>query len=261
MLSSAALDQELQGRLGWAYTFVRDDALPWAVAGLLLVLCWKLLRAVYSMVLGPAPRKAHPRSADPQAADWIPSTGRSLRCHRGYGRLAQRRCSVQLRRVMRSYSDGFAVVTLECVRWKAENPNPNSCLEIPCWDPSTLESLPSVKAMQPDEVRQSIDRAREAQRTWKSSTFDQRRLLLSTMLRCITENSEAIARVACVDSGKTIVDAMVGEILVTCEKLRWTIADGETHLKPEYRWSGLMNLHKTSRVQWTPVGEAPYVMR
>merc|ERR1719247_2364410 len=118
MLSSAALDQELQGRLGWAYTFVRDDALPWAVAGLLLVLCWKLLRAVYSMVLGPAPRKV-------DLSDAIAAMDASRK--------------------------GGAQFNFD--EWKAENPNPNSCLEIPCWDPSTLESLPSVKAMQPDEVR------------------------------------------------------------------------------------------------------------
>ena len=49
---------------------------------------------------------------------------------------------------------------------------------------------------------------------------------MSTLLRCIVENSEPIARAACVDSGKTTVDAMVGEILVTCEKLRWTISSG-----------------------------------
>lgn len=40
--------------------------------------------------------------------------------------------------------------------------------------------------------------------------------------------------VACRDSGKTRVDAMLGEILVTLEKIRWVIAEGEQHLKPEY---------------------------
>lgn len=33
-----------------------------------------------------------------------------------------------------------------------------------------------------------------------------------------------MVQVACRDSGKTMVDAMFGEVMVTCEKLRWTIA-------------------------------------
>merc|ERR1719159_873152 len=47
---------------------------------------------------------------------------------------------------------------------------------------------------------------------------------------------------------------MVGEITVTLEKLRWTCVYGEECLLPEHRSSGLMNLHKTSRVEWVPVG-------
>merc|ERR1719313_2274961 len=51
-----------------------------------------------------------------------------------------------------------------------------------------------------------------------------------------------------------MIDAMVGEITVTLEKLRWIQSQGERWLAPEYRDSGLMNLHKTSRVEWVPVG-------
>merc|ERR1719221_1909315 len=51
-----------------------------------------------------------------------------------------------------------------------------------------------------------------------------------------------------------MIDALIGEITVTLEKLRWTVAFGERYLLPEYRDSGLMNMHKTSRVEWVPVG-------
>ena len=37
------------------------------------------------------------------------------------------------------------------------------------------------------------------------------------------------------DSGKTLVDAMIGEVLTTCEKFQWTINNGEKYLKPEAR--------------------------
>eukprot|EP00435_Cladocopium_sp_Y103_P013455 s1067_g3.t1 len=65
----------------------------------------------------------------------------------------------------------------------------------------------------------------------------------------VLNNMETICTVACRDSGKT-----VGELTVTLEKLRWTIASGEEYLLPEYRTSGLMILHKTSRLEWVPVG-------
>ena len=49
----------------------------------------------------------------------------------------------------------------------------------------------------------------------------QRRHLLSTISRCITDNMDAIVRVACRDSGKAKVDAYMGEVLTTLEKIRW----------------------------------------
>lgn len=125
---------------------------------------------------------------------------------------------------------------------------------IQCWDPTTMEDLGTVKVDMPRDVADAVRRARLAQREWRSSSFAQRRLLLRTILRFIVENTPTVVRVACRDSGKTKVDAVFGEIAVTCEKLRWTIAHGERWLRPEYRDSGLMNLHKTSRVEWIPVG-------
>ena len=125
---------------------------------------------------------------------------------------------------------------------------------IPCWDPATLEFLGEVHACSEQEMKGILTRARQAQQIWKTSSFGQRRYLLRTIQRFVLENMDTICTVACRESGKTVLDAMVGELTVTLEKLRWTIAHGETYLQPEYRDSGLMNLHKTSRVEWVPVG-------
>mmetsp|Transcript_17283 Transcript_17283/g.52001 ORF Transcript_17283/g.52001 Transcript_17283/m.52001 type:complete len:610 (+) Transcript_17283:70-1899(+) len=125
---------------------------------------------------------------------------------------------------------------------------------IPCWDPSTMDYLGEVPARSAEDVERLVARARAAQRQWAGSCFAQRRQLLRVMQRFVLENAETIATVACRESGKTMVDAMVGELAVTLEKLRWTALYGEQYLQPEYRDSGLMNLHKTSRVEWVPVG-------
>ena len=47
-------------------------------------------------------------------------------------------------------------------------------------------------------------------------------------------------RVAARDSGKPMVDAAFGEVMVTCEKISWLLKEGERHLKPERRSAGAM---------------------
>jgi acyl-CoA reductase-like NAD-dependent aldehyde dehydrogenase len=45
-----------------------------------------------------------------------------------------------------------------------------------------------------------------------------------------------LVRVSSRDTGKTMVDASLGEIMTTCEKITWLISEGERWLKPEYRF-------------------------
>lgn len=46
----------------------------------------------------------------------------------------------------------------------------------------------------------------------------------------------ALVRISSRDTGKTMVDASLGEIMTTCEKITWLISEGERWLKPEYRY-------------------------
>ena len=72
--------------------------------------------------------------------------------------------------------------------------------------------------------------------------------------RYILDNQEVIATVACLDSGKTKTDAMLGEILVTIEKLKWTIKHGEKALRPERRPTNFLMMYKHNEVRWEPLG-------
>jgi acyl-CoA reductase-like NAD-dependent aldehyde dehydrogenase len=74
------------------------------------------------------------------------------------------------------------------------------------------------------------------------------------MLKFVLENQEIIARVACRDSGKTMVDAALGEILVTAEKLRWTIKHGEKSLRNQRRDTSFLMFYKWNEVVWEPLG-------
>lgn len=51
-----------------------------------------------------------------------------------------------------------------------------------------------------------------------------------------------------------MVDGAFGEVLTTCEKIRWTLDHGEAALRTEYRSVGMLTLHKTARVEYTPMG-------
>lgn len=79
-------------------------------------------------------------------------------------------------------------------------------------------------------------------------------MVLRSMLQHVLDNQEEICRVACEDSGKTMVDAQLGEILVTVEKLQWTIAHGEKALAPSRRPTNLLMLYKKNVVTYEPLG-------
>lgn len=74
------------------------------------------------------------------------------------------------------------------------------------------------------------------------------------MGRYLLEHQDDIVTAACLDSGKTRVDASFGEVLVTAEKLAWTIKHGEKALKPERRPSNLLMMYKHNEVRWEPLG-------
>ena len=122
------------------------------------------------------------------------------------------------------------------------------------WDPSTLDYFGSKPAMNAEEVKSIVERSRLAQATWKNSSFETRRLLMRTMLRYFTENQEEVARVAVRESGKTLLDAIIGEVLVTCEKLAWLADSGERYLSREYRDTGRMMMMKRVYVDFVPLG-------
>ncbi|KAF7448950.1 PutA NAD-dependent aldehyde dehydrogenase [Pyrenophora tritici-repentis] len=114
---------------------------------------------------------------------------------------------------------------------------------IQCYAPATGEALGRVNPSTADGIDRAIEKAKAAQVKWAETSFLQRRKVLRTMLKFILENQEAIARVACLDSGKTMVDASLGEILVTVEKLRWTIKHGEKSLKAEKRDTNFLMIY------------------
>jgi acyl-CoA reductase-like NAD-dependent aldehyde dehydrogenase len=124
---------------------------------------------------------------------------------------------------------------------------------IPCHDPATLEPLGEVDALTPAEVRERVARARRAQASWAETPFSERRRVLGRLLDHLLDHSDELCRIIARDAGKTLENALLGEIWPVCEKLRHTIATGERDLADEPVSSGLF-LHKRARIEYHPLG-------
>lgn len=125
---------------------------------------------------------------------------------------------------------------------------------IACYAPATGQFLGNVPAASPTDIDAAVTAAAAAQRIWRTTTFAQRKAVLRSMLQHVMDNAEAICRVAGLDSGKTLVDAQLGEILVTVERLQWTLLHGEKALATEKRPTNLLMSYKRNTVRYEPMG-------
>ncbi|KAI9249046.1 Aldehyde/histidinol dehydrogenase [Sporodiniella umbellata] len=145
-------------------------------------------------------------------------------------------------------------------KWKGtvlENPTIRDMKDpsnIICYDPATgyhIATLPSPTA---EQVQGLYEKTANAQKEWSKTTFEQRRAVLRSLLDFVLENQEVICQVGCRDTGKTMIDASLGEVITTCAKLRWTIDNGESVLAEDYRSPGLMMLYKHAKIVYEPMG-------
>lgn len=126
--------------------------------------------------------------------------------------------------------------------------------KVQCYEPATMKYLGFLPALAPDEVKERIEKVRKAQKMWAKTSFKQRRQFLRILLKYIIKHQALICEISSRDTGKTMVDASLGEIMTTCEKINWLLSEGEKCLKPEYRSSGRSMLHKRARVEFHPLG-------
>jgi len=124
---------------------------------------------------------------------------------------------------------------------------------IECYEPATRAPLGSVEVDAPSSIPAIIARAQKAQRSWQNTPFSERRRVLGLLLDKVLKNADELCEVVVRDAGKTRHNAMLGEIWPVVEKLRWTIAHGEKHLRDELVSPGWF-VHKRARIEYQPLG-------
>ncbi|KAL5518794.1 MSC7 [Sanghuangporus vaninii] len=125
---------------------------------------------------------------------------------------------------------------------------------ITCYDPSTSLYLGTFLADDAVTIGEKIGMAGRAQLSWKQTSFADRKRVIRSLLKWLVDNKEDCARVACRDTGKTMIDAALGELLTSCSKLEWLVKYGESYLRPEKRSSTLMLSYKRSELHYEPLG-------
>ncbi|OBZ79190.1 putative aldehyde dehydrogenase-like protein C21C3 [Grifola frondosa] len=125
---------------------------------------------------------------------------------------------------------------------------------ITAFDPATGYHLETIEADSTDDIITKIHKAAEAQKEWKKTSFVQRRRVIRSLKKWLVDNQEICAKVACRDTGKTMLDAALGEILTTCSKMDYLFHHGERVLRPESRTNPLLMFYKSSQVHYEPLG-------
>ncbi|PWW78831.1 ALDH-like protein [Tuber magnatum] len=113
---------------------------------------------------------------------------------------------------------------------------------IQCYCPATGRLLGRVKPAYPEDIDKAIAKSAAAQEEWAKTSFDERKRVLRSLLKYVLVNQDTIITAACLDSGKTRIDAALGEILVVVEKIKWVLNNGEKALGPERRNMNLWGL-------------------
>jgi acyl-CoA reductase-like NAD-dependent aldehyde dehydrogenase len=123
-------------------------------------------------------------------------------------------------------------------------------------EPSTGNEVRDVKVVSftPDEVDECVRRAKIAQKEWGQTSFAERRAVLRDILNAVVENQDEFCRLSSKETGKTVFEAEMGEVLTTCEKIRYIVNHGEDALRPSHRRVPLLLAVKKAWVEYHPMG-------
>ncbi|NNN20941.1 MAG: aldehyde dehydrogenase family protein [Acidimicrobiales bacterium] len=113
---------------------------------------------------------------------------------------------------------------------------------------------PDVIDTTEEEVQKAVERAREEFNVWSALSFKERARHLAKVRKLLAESADDIVDVIVSDTGKVPTEALVNEVVVTVELMRWYGANGEKALAPTKVNPGILMAHKSGEIRYEPYG-------
>lgn len=124
-----------------------------------------------------------------------------------------------------------------------------------CTDPATGEVIGRVPVVGPDQVRDAIARAREAQASWAETPVKQRVRAMRRVRDHIVSHADELARTISRDNGKTRQDAMTTEVAAAAMSLSYYARKAGRFLRERGLPTGNpLLVYKRSRLRRVPFG-------
>ena len=104
-------------------------------------------------------------------------------------------------------------------------------------------------------VQAAVKVARAAQTSWAARPMEDRIEFLRTLRAATVVAGPALSRLSSLSTGKTPLEAVLGDVVITLNKLSYLISQAPTLLADEYRSAGLLLCtYKRARVTYEPFG-------
>jgi acyl-CoA reductase-like NAD-dependent aldehyde dehydrogenase len=100
-------------------------------------------------------------------------------------------------------------------------------------NPATGEVIGEFECASQEQVNQAVVRARAAQRTWRETPISERVHVLRKFQRALHENKDEVAAQISLEAGKPQVEALLTEVVVVLDAIRFYIQAAKSFLKPE----------------------------
>jgi acyl-CoA reductase-like NAD-dependent aldehyde dehydrogenase len=120
-------------------------------------------------------------------------------------------------------------------------------------DPRTGTSTGEVPVADAAAVRAAVDEAREAQRVWGALPFRSRAEHILAVRDLLLDRAEELVQIICAETGKLEAEAVLTELMATCELIDHYAKHGERALRPERVPPGSL-VHKRAYKRFEPLG-------
>ena len=127
--------------------------------------------------------------------------------------------------------------------------------EIVSFDPATGEEVGRVPVASAAEVREAVERAREAQKAWAELSYAERGRVIMRARRIVLDELEEIALLVSKETGKPVAEAVSMELAPTLDLMQFFARRTRRLLRTEKIDIGQYGLMgRTSRIVYRPLG-------